>query len=872
MDWHCKTTDDVLKELGSSQTGLTTEEASRRFDLYGPNELTVQPRKSAFPMFFSQFADFMIIVLLASAVLAGAIGDMGDAAPIIAIVLLNAIIGFCQESSAERAMADLRKMAGNTATIVREGKHITVPARDIVPGDQVLLEAGNVVPADLRLIEAVHLKAVESALTGEFIPVGKIVDPLADSQLPLGDRRNMVYGGTTVSYGRGAGIAVATGMATELGKIAAMIQQEKVAKTPLQKRLAVFGRRLAVIILFVCAVIFSLGFLRGEPLLLMLLTAISLAVAAIPEALPAVVTIALALGARKLVRQNALIRKLSAVETLGSVTYICSDKTGTLTLNRMAVERMYVDGTLLSASIQSGGDIAERTPNHLFFTALAISNDAQIGNAGEFIGDPTETALCAAAQANGYDKGALEDEYPRVAEIPFDSERKCMTTIHRTADGYVSFTKGAMEAILSRISVMHSSAGEETVSGGMLATAGEQMAKDGLRVIAVAMRMWESLPEVLDSDEAEQGLTFLGLAGMMDSPRSEAGEAVAHCKTAGIIPVMITGDHPLTAKIVARKLAILENENEEMMTGKELEKMPLGEFERKVEQIRVYARVAPEQKLKIVKALQDRGHFVAMTGDGVNDAPALKRADIGIAMGITGTDVAKEASAMILIDDNFATIVRAVREGRRIYFNILKFIIYSITSNMGTLVAVTMAPFFKLPLPLLPIQILWLNLLCDSLPGLALAGEPPEKNIMQRPPVDPASGIFSQGRGTYVAAFGVLTGLIALSLQAFALRKGLPWQTMVFTFLVMNRMAVAFAVRSDYLSLCKIGIFTNKPLLGAVFITFLLQMAVIYVPFLNPVFSSVPLSLAELATTLVLAGGTIVGSEVQKIGVRMLQR
>lgn len=869
MAWHLKSIEETSAELGSSRKGLSGEDARKRLDENGPNELQEQARRTPFAMLLSQFTDFMILVLLGAAVLAAVIGDLGDAMPIIAIVILNAVIGFVQEFRAERAMAALREMAGNSATVVRDGSPVAIPAREIVPGDLVLLEAGNVVPADLRLVEAAHLKAVEAALTGESLPVEKVTEPLADPELSLGDRRNMAYKGTIISYGRGAGVAVATGMGTELGRIATMLQNEEETRTPLQKRLAVFGQRLAVAILIVCAIIFTLGFLRGEPLLLMLLTAISLAVAAIPEALPAVVTITLALGARKMVKQNALIRRLPAVETLGSVTYICSDKTGTLTLNRMTVEKVAVNGgeLPLQEACSTGGEAARH-----FMMALALCSDVRLDGEGNLMGDPTETALSAAALSCGYDRKELEKNYPREAEVPFDSDRKLMTTFHREGDGFTSYTKGAVEAILDRSSSMLVMEQESLPDSEEIIRLSEEMAAEGLRVLAVAMRRWDRVPERLESDGVERELVFLGQVGMMDPPREEAAEAVANCRSAGITPVMITGDHPLTARIIARRLSLIEDDGSAVITGRELADLPQEEFEQRVEDIRVYARVAPEQKLKIVKALQDRGHFVAMTGDGVNDAPALKRADIGIAMGITGTDVSKEASAMILLDDNFATIIKAVREGRRIYANILKFIIYSITSNAGTLVAITLAPFFGLPLPLLPIQILWLNLLTDSLPGLALAAERAEHDVMNRPPVDPQEGIFSGGRGYYVVGFGILIGAVALAFQAFALRRGLPWQTMVFTFLVLNRMAVALAVRSDRQSLFQIGLLSNRPLCGAIVITFLLQLVVVYTPLLNPIFSTAPLSGEALALTVGLALGMILVSEIHKAIKRLVRR
>lgn len=862
-EWHRVSIEEALTRLETSLTGLDNDEVRRRLAAYGPNELEEKAQRTPLVMFLGQFTDFMIIVLIGAAVVAGIIGEPGDAAPIITIVVLNAVIGFAQEYRAERAMAALREMSGNYAVVLRSGEHVSVPAREIVPGDLVLLETGNVVPADVRLAEAVHLKTVEAALTGESLPVEKLSEQLFDSDLPLGDRRNMAYKGTVVAYGRGIGIAVATGMGTELGRIATMLQQEAETKTPLQRRLADFGKRLALAVLAICAVVFTLGLLRGEPLLLMLLTSISLAVAAIPEALPAVVTITLALGARKMVRQNALIRRLPAVETLGSVTYVCSDKTGTLTLNRMTVENIW-PGDLEQCN--GGTDVSSSgvSATALFTTALVLCNDAREDSEGGLVGDPTETALLVYGRACGVIRTEIEALHPRVAELPFDSERKCMTTFHRDGDSVLAFTKGAVEVLTARSVAMLTNNGEVPLDRQEIERVTGEMAARGLRVLALAMRRWSYLPDRLESDEVESNLIFLGLAGMMDPPREEAAEAVAQCRNAGITPVMITGDHPLTARIIARRLAILEDDGDAVLTGRDLAELSPEEFEARVEQIRVYARVAPEQKLTIVKALQNRGHYVAMTGDGVNDAPALKRADIGIAMGITGTDVSKEAAAMVLLDDNFATIVRAVREGRRIYANILKFITYSITSNIGTLVAITLAPFFGLPLPLLPIQILWLNLLCDSLPGLALAGEPAERDVMSRPPVDPKEGVFAGGRGYYAAGYGLVIGSAALAFQAAALRLGLPWQTMVFTFLVLNRMAVVLAVRSDRTSLLRIGIMSNRPLVGAIVITFCLQLAVVFAPALNPLFHTEPLSAPALAATVVLAMGMVLLTEIQK--------
>ncbi|HEX5773724.1 MAG TPA: cation-translocating P-type ATPase, partial [Geomobilimonas sp.] len=579
-----------------------------------------------------------------------------------------------------------------------------------------------------------------------------------------------------------------------------------------------------------------------------------------------------ALGARKMVRQNALIRRLPAVETLGSVTHICSDKTGTLTLNRMTVEQVWLEGRLISpVELPALAGPPAATPGEWLLTAAALCNDVHYDGTAAGVGDPTEVALYVMAAAGGYGKKELVHRFPRLAELPFDAGRMCMTTFHRGEEGVVSFTKGAAEVLLARSTHILTSSGLSPLDRDGLSRASEQMADQGLRVLALAMRRWERVPDLLETD-VEAGLTLIGLVGMLDPPREEAVAAVALCRGAGITPVMITGDHPVTARVIARRVGILTDGGEVVLTGRELEDMSLAELEREVERVRVYARVAPEQKLKIVQALQDKGYFVAMTGDGVNDAPALQRADIGVAMGITGTDVAKEASAMILLDDNFATIVKAVREGRRIYANILKFIIYSITSNTGTLVAICCAPLIGLPLPLLPIQILWLNLLCDSLPGLALAAEPAEPDVMERPPVKPDEGVFAGGRGWFIAGFGIQIGIVALLLQHYAFAAGMAWQTMVFTFLVANRMAVAFIVRSGRQSLFRIGLFSNRLLVVAVLFTLVLQLAAVYLPLFNHLFTTVPLAPLELAVTLALAAGMLAVGEGEKYLFRLFRR
>jgi len=868
MHWHMKEDNKVLLEMKTSLNGLGSEVVQNRLEQYGPNELIETRKKSLFMMFFDQFKDFMIMILIAAAVISGMIGELVDTLAIVVIIILNAIIGFVQEYRAEKAMQALKKMAALSAVVIRDGNPATISATEIVPGDIVLLESGKIVPADVRLIETAQLKIEEAALTGESVPVEKVIKSLPGESIPLGDRRNMAYKGTIVSYGRGTGVAVGTGMDTELGKIATLLQEEEEGKTPLQKRLAKFGQRLGLAVLAICSIVFISGMLRGEEPLLMFLTAISLAVAAIPEALPAVVTISLALGAKKMVRQNSLIRKLPAVETLGSVTYICSDKTGTLTLNKMSVEEIFSDGRLIKGREISVAGNNPNESNTKLYTAMALSNDAVTDIDGSIIGDPTEIAIFEAATSAGFIKAGLEKVFPRVAEIPFDSERKRMTTFHKGENGTLySFTKGSIESILEgsdNIFIQNERIHLNEVARDEIATINMRMANDGLRTLAFAMKQWDALPDDMSHERVENGMTFLGIAGLMDPPREEAKEAVHLCRTAGIHPVMITGDHPLTAKTIARRLGIIED-GDSVMTGQELEKLPMDEFEKRVEKIRVYARVAPAQKLKIVKALQDKGEFVAMTGDGVNDAPALKRADIGIAMGITGTDVSKEASHMILLDDNFSTIVKAVKEGRRIFDNIRKFIKYTMTSNSGEIWTIFLAPFLGLPIPLLPIHILWINLVTDGLPGLALALEPEEKGIMKRPPRHPQESVFAHGMATHIMWVGLLMGGISIFTQAWSIRTGhTHWQTMVFTVLCLSQMGHVLAIRSEKESLFKTGLFSNKPLFGAVILTFALQMATIYVPFLNPIFKTAPLTLSELAVTLIVSSVVFFAVEIEK--------
>ncbi|MFZ5524154.1 MAG: calcium-translocating P-type ATPase, PMCA-type [Pseudomonadota bacterium] len=864
--WHMLSAAETAQQLETNpQSGLSSAHAAKRLAHFGANELKEKRARSPWRMLFDQFSDFMIIVLIIAAVVSGIVGDVEDTVAIIVIVILNAVIGFVQEYRAERAMAALKKMAEAGAHVLRDGHAEIVNASELVPGDVVLLEAGNVVPADLRIIEAVRLKIDESALTGESVAVEKQTQPLDIAAAPLGDKICLAYKGTIVTYGRARGLVTATGMNSELGKIAALLGADNEARTPLQRRLASFGKRLALAALAICVLIFIVGVLRGEPLLLMLLTSVSLAVAAIPEALPAVVTISLALGARKMVRQHALIRRLPAVETLGSVTFICSDKTGTLTQNKMHVTAIYADGAL-SDTLQ-GEKQTEPWPT--LFRALALSNDAHLDRHNKARGEPTEAALLRAAQAAGWDKTALEGEAPRLKELPFDSERKRMTTFHGTAEDVIAYTKGSPEAVIPQCARMLMADGEQAIDRAALLQRAEAMAADGLRVLAIACRRWPALPASERPDELENELVFLGFAGLIDPPRSEARESVSLCRSAGITPVMITGDHPATARAIARELGILVDGDGRVMTGAELARLDQEAFEAEAEQVRVYARVDPAQKIKIVQALQDKGEVVAMTGDGVNDAPALKAADIGIAMGKGGTDVAREAAHMVLLDDNFATIVHAVRQGRRIFDNIRKFIKYTMTSNAGEIWTIFLAPFLGLPIPLLPIHILWINLVTDGLPGLALTAEPEERGIMRRPPRPLRESIFAHGMWQHMVWVGLLMGGVCLLVQAWALHTGSAhWQTMVFTVLTLSQMGHVLAIRTEKESLFSAGVFTNPLLIFAVLLTFALQMATIYLPSLNPIFKTQALSLDELALCLVLSSVVFLAVEIEKWLVR----
>lgn len=807
-------------------------------------------RKSVWMMLLSQFKDFMILVLLAAAVISGFLGELADTIAIIVIVLLNAVLGFVQEFRAEKAMQALKDLSITRCRAIRNGRVVDIAADGLVPGDVVLLEAGDVVPADLRLFEANALKIEEASLTGESVPSEKDIAALPQPNLPLADRSNLAFKSTHVTYGKGRGVVVTTGMQTELGRIATLLQVPDV-QTPLQKRLGDLGRKLALLVLIICAVVFLFGLWRGELPLVMLLTAISLAVAAIPEALPSLVSISLAIGARRMARQNALVRNLPAVETLGSVTYICTDKTGTLTENRMTVDKIFA-GTRVLDKEEWQTEIFEEREKQLL-VAMALNNNIVLDEHDDANGDPTEVALYRMAAATGVERSVIQNDYPQVAEIPFDSERKCMTTIHENGNLFTVITKGAVDELLQK---------SDPSAASLFAPVYEQMSGDGLRVLGFAQKELNTLPARIDAASIENNLEFIGLAGIIDPPREAAKSAIAECRKAGIRPVMITGDHPLTASNIGERLGLVPP-GAPVLTGSQLSNLSLDALREAVKEVQVYARVSPEQKLNIVSALQANNEFVAMTGDGVNDAPSLKRSNIGVAMGITGTEVSKEAADLILLDDNFATIVGAVRSGRRIYDNIRKFIKYAMTGNTGEIWLIFLAPFFNLPIPLLPIHILWINLVTDGLPGLALAAEPAEKNIMQRPPRHPQESVFAQGMGVHIIWVGLLLGSVSLVTQAFFIDNG-KWQTMVFTVLCLSQMGHVFAIRSDYASLFSQGLLSNKPLLWAVLLTLLLQMAVIYMPFLQTIFHTQPLSFTELGIAFGLSLVVFVAVEIEK--------
>ena len=912
-DWYKKETSEALQELGVTlEQGLTQSEVVNRLEKFGPNELLDRGGKSPWKIILEQLTGVMTIVLIVAAVVSLFLGDMEDAIAILAIVILNTVLGFSQEYRAEKAMAALKKMAVPHVRVRRDGHTKEITARELVPGDVVLLEAGNLIPADGRLIESINLRIQEAVLTGESEPVEKTSSAIHQENLTIGDQRNSAFMGTVITYGRGSLLVTDTGMNTELGRIAELLQGVTQEATPMQRRLEHLAKTLAIAALVIVAIVFVLGVLRGEELRLMFLTSISMAVAAIPEGLPTVVTIGLALGAQAMLKRRALIRKLPAVEALGSVTVICSDKTGTLTENRMTVTLLDVADHQLDLKEEMQGfsprvrrdEVKESLVAHpaigLLLASGALCNDATLEedaeNSGEFssVGDPTEGALViAAARANLW-KADLEKSMPRVAELPFDSQRKRMTTIHQRPGAsvlpavhtvidndpesgnaqYIAFTKGAVDGILEISARLFT--GQEIVpmdSGWMerIHAGNNRLAENGMRVLGVAYQLRQDAETSKADDPLETKLVFVGMLAMIDPARPEVHQAVHVAKTAGIRPIMITGDHPLTAVSIAKELGITETS--QVVTGRELAEMELGKLTEVVKTTSVFARVSPEHKLKIVEALQSNGEIVAMTGDGVNDAPALKRADIGVAMGITGTDVSKELADMVLLDDNFATIVAAVEEGRRIYDNIRKFIKYALGSNIGEILVMLVAPFMGLPLPLLPLQILWVNLVTDGLPGLALTLEKAEANTMNRPPYNPKESIFGQGLGRGILIIGVLLGLVTLAVGYWAWSTGQQeWQTMAFTTLTLAQMGNVMSVRSGRELVFKSGLFANKLLVGSVILTIALQMMVVYVPFMQPIFETEPLSLMQLGVTFLASVVLFFAVEAEKILLRAEDR
>jgi Ca2+-transporting ATPase len=920
--WYRRSAESTIAELESDATqGLSTNEARLRRERLGKNELLESSGRGPWRILWEQLSGAMVLLLIVAAVVSALLHETTDTIVIVAIVVLNAALGFFQDYRAERALAALKKLSVPTVRVRRDGTLQEVSARDLVPGDIVQLEVGNFVPADGRIIESVNLKVEEAALTGESAPVEKHSQPLKADELPLSDRHNMAFMGTVITYGHGQAVLTDTGMRTELGKIAESLQSVTPESTPLQKRLARLGQTLALVAIGIVVVVFLLGLVRGEDPRLMLLTALSLAVAVVPEGLPAVATVSLALGARQMFAKNALIRKLPAVETLGSVTVICSDKTGTLTENRMTVTMLDVAGDRLDLSETSRSGVpfaewdasaetralrsrvSESSALSLLLMGAGLCNDAELKLDTEqhgytAIGDPTEGALAVAAALVGLRKDMMLQRFPRIDEVPFDSERKRMTTLHRVTTPdfdepagplltvtrlleqmqdatLVAVTKGAVDSILNvcdQVWVDDEAEPLDDSKRRAIMANNDRLAADGMRVLGVALR-----PVVAEPEEAatlEQNLIFVGILGMIDPPRPEVGAAVERCRQAGIRPMMITGDHPLTARHIASQLNV--SQDDRVLTGPELDRMDPTELQEAVNATSVYARVTPKHKLQLVQALQAQGQVVAMTGDGVNDAPALKQAHIGVAMGITGTDVSKEASQMVLLDDNFATIVNAVEQGRIVYDNIRKFVRYTLTSNCGEVCVMLIGPLLGMPIPLLPLQILWINLVTDGLPGLALAFEKAEYNTMRRPPYPQKQHMFSEGLGRDIAWIGLLMGVVSLLMGYLDWKSNTAeerhWRTIIFTTITLAQMSYVMALRSKHDSLFTIGIFSNPLLIVSVGLTFLLQLSVIYIPWLQNIFKTTALSGVELALCILMSSTIFWLVEGQKFLLRRREK
>ena len=907
--WYQKSSAAVVEEIGSDlHKGLSDKEAAERLTKYGPNELKGKPHATIWEMLLEQFKDFLVLILIGASIVSAFVGEVADSLVIIVIVVLNAALGVFQEAKAEKAMEALQKMAAPNSKVIRDGNIQTVPSRELVVGDIVLLEAGDYVPADVRILESMNLKVEEASLTGESVPVEKETVAI-DHEASLADRHNMGYMGTVVTYGRGKAVIIGTGMNTEIGKIAQMISSFEEQSTPLQEKLADFGKILGILCLAVCAVVFVLGIYQGyrdgnltmDEVTLLFMTAVSLAVAAIPEGLPAVVTIVLAIGMQRMVKKNSIVKKLHAVETLGSTTVICSDKTGTLTQNQMTVVRLFADGQLLEVSGEGyspeGSFSREGKPLqataepglNLLLQGSALCNDAILQPTEEkgwkIAGDPTEGALVVVAAKAGYDRDSINEKFPRVQEIPFDSSRKMMTTFHQMPDGSVrAFVKGAPDILLNRCKHI-STRGQITevndADRANIAAANSAMAKQALRVLAVAYRDFPAVPANLEPTQIEADLTFLGLLGMIDPPRSEARDAVKICKQAGIRAIMITGDYRDTALAVAMDLGIAEGEHQ-IVTGQELNAMCKDEICQVVKKASVFARVSPEHKVAIVEAFQANGQIAAMTGDGVNDAPALKKADIGVAMGITGTDVTKETADMVLTDDNFASIVAAVEEGRVIFANIRKFVFFLMSCNLAEIFVIFFAMIMGWPIPLLPIQLLWLNLVTDAFPALALGMEKPEPGVMEQDPRDPQEPIMNSNMKKMILIQSTVLTFAVLGSFGYALKYLTPGftfgapltpdldlsmaRTFAFATMISAELLRAYTTRSEHYSVFKIGLFSNKYMNMGVGLSFALLALALYGP-LHAIFRTQILGLAEWA---VVGGFAILPFVAGEIGKQFL--
>jgi Ca2+-transporting ATPase len=870
--WHTRDIRDAFLEFDTTTAGLTEGEAKKRLQESGYNELKKRKGRGILSIFADQFKDLLIYVLIAATIIAFFLKETTDAYIILVIIIINAFMGLAQEYKAEKAIERLKELSSPVAAVLRNKEMKTIPAKNIVPGDIIILKSGDFVPADARVFESFYLKVDEAPLTGESVPSLKVTEVLPD--LPLADRENMVYMGTTVTDGKGKALVTSTGMNTEMGKIAEVIQGMEREKTPLQEKIEDFSKYLTVGVAGFCVLIFVLGTVRGEDTFEMFLTAVSLAVAAIPEGLPAIVTIVLALGVQRMIKRNALMRRLKAVETLGSSTIICSDKTGTITRNEMMVSKVFVNGNVYTVtgrgysfdgSFFLDGNPVDPDELLLLLEIGALCNDSDVRK-GAVLGDPTEASLIVSAAKAGLEKRELEEKYERIQEIPFSSERKRMTTIHKRNSKFFGYTKGAPDVILNlctyiwengRISLLTEEKKEEILS------IYDTMASRALRALAMAYKEMDHIPEdgnVLKGNKTEKDLIFVGIQGMRDEPRSEVKDAIAVCKKAGIASMMITGDFKTTALAIAEEVGI----SGKAITGEELDLMSDDKLADEIEDIAVVARVSPEHKTRIVTALRQKGHIVAMTGDGVNDAPSLKKADIGIAMGVTGTDVAREAADMVLTDDNFASIVRAVEEGRHIYENIIKFIYFLLCCNVGEILVLFFAIVVGLSRPLIPIQILWINLITDGVPALALGVDPQEEGIMNRQPRDPKESFFAQGRGRNILEIGFLMSILVLLGFHFFGKSQAHAQTLAFSALVFVQLAHTFNARSENKSIFKIGVFSNKYLVGAVFLSVILQMLVVYTPLLQPLFGTVSLEISDWILILILSSAVILFAELKK--------